>query len=185
MNNKPVNDQAILNNLYRLFGEKVFKEMQNRDESIPAEEFFNNLMADSLEFCVRISDSINRIEKASKPADVVPAQPKVEVKPEPVVAVAPPQPPQPQGKKCPRCNALCDDDSIFCASCGFKWPMVQPEPVAVPKPVVQPEPVAKPQPVNPPMPVPSADEMKPLFCGNCGTKLDGDSLFCINCGQKL
>ncbi len=176
-NNNPnpqgVSEQVILNNLYRLFGERVFKEMQNRDESIPAEEFFNNLMDTSLEFCVRISDSINRIEK-SKSSSVAPAQPKVAVS-EPVAVAAPPQ--AIQGKKCPKCNTICDDDSLFCTECGFKWPVAQPAPVASPKPVAQPAPIAP--------PVQPAGELKPLFCGNCGTKLDGDSVFCVNCGHKL
>ena len=91
LNPQRANDQVILNNLYKLFGEKVFKEMQNRDESIPAEDFYNKLMEDSLEFCVRISDCINRIEKANKQENAVPIQEKT-----PVINVEPAKEPAPQ-----------------------------------------------------------------------------------------
>ncbi len=145
--NSSVNEQEILDNLYRLFGEKVFKEMQNRDESIPAEEFFNNLMDTSLEFCVKISDSINRIEKESRNADVsfVPQTSVVEVPSQTI-----------PGKRCPRCGDLCDDDSIFCSSCGAKFSEIQATPVPA-----------------------------TIYCTNCGAKLDSDSIFCGDCGHKV
>lgn len=155
-----VSEQELLNNLYRLLGEKVFKEMQSRDESIPAEAFLNNLMDSSFELCTRISDSINRIEEASKPKVVVPEQT------EKVSQLS-------QGKKCPKCNTVCDDDSNFCSECGFKWPVIAAVPPVFAAPQATPA-------VQQPIRVPKA-----LFCGNCGTKLDDDSIFCTNCGHKV
>ena len=129
LNPQRANDQVILNNLYKLFGEKVFKEMQNRDESIPAEDFYNKLMEDSLEFCVRISDCINRIEKANKQENAVPIQektPVINVEPakEPAPQFVAPAPinvqPQAEPKSlfCVYCGTKLDDDSVFCANCG-------------------------------------------------------------------
>ena len=158
LNPQRAKDQVILNNLYKLFGEKVFKEMQNRDESIPAEDFYNKLMEDSLEFCVRISDCINRIEKADKQENVVPVQEKI-----PVVNNEPAKEPIPQ----------------FIVSEPVKEPVPQ---------FVIPEPVKEPAPqfiVSEPINVQPQAEPKALFCVYCGTKLDDDSVFCVNCGKRV
>lgn len=173
-NSQAINEQEVLDNLYRQFGEKVFTEMQNRDESRPAEEFFNGLMFSSLEFCVKISDSIKRIEKQNQPVEA-PAMPVNNIPEPPMPApqdtgatqVIIPTEEKPR-KNCPNCGASCNEDMRFCTSCGYKWPTG-----ANQSPVIT-------------MFVPKAeDEEKALFCTNCGSKLDPDSVFCIGCGQRV
>ena len=61
-------------------------------------------------------------------------------------------------KKCPNCNAVVEDNSIFCACCGEKLPQVENE-------------------------VPSSDSGK--RCPKCNAVIDEDSVFCVNCGFKL
>lgn len=61
-------------------------------------------------------------------------------------------------RKCPNCNAVVEDDSLFCANCGEKLPQVENE-------------------------VPSSDSGK--RCPNCNAVIDEDSVFCVNCGHKL
>ncbi len=171
-NSQAVNEQEVLDNLYRQFGEKVFTEMQNRDESRPAEEFFNGLMFSSLEFCVKISDSIKRLEKQNAPVEppVAPVNNIPDLpKPQDIGAtqVIIPTEENPR-KNCPRCGASCNEDMRFCTSCGYKWPTATNE-----SPVIT---MFAPK---------AADEEKALFCTNCGSKLDPDSIFCVGCGQRV
>ena len=60
---------------------------------------------------------------------------------------------------CPKCNAPLEDDAIFCNRCGT--------------------PVAREQ------PQPAAPAAAPVFCPNCGQKVDADTEFCPNCGSRV
>ena len=202
MNKKETNieikkEQEKLNELYQQFGEKVFKEMRDRDESRPAEEFFNSLMFSSMEFCVKISSSIKLIENMNKPAEpeaedigatqvIIPQedQTQVIIPQESQTQVIIPQEDQtqviiPQENVTEPAFVPAAQPKKTCPRCGADCDadvrfctscgFQWPSATAKSEPVV--------------MPVVNND--KPLFCTNCGSKLDSDSLFCISCGQRV
>lgn len=110
-----------LSSLYEQLGRVVFDGLRERDESIPAEEFFNELMFSAMSLCVEITDCIKEEEKESEnpviddiPMTRMMAFSEDEEEPSPEETISAPI------LFCTNCGARLEDDSCFCTKCGHK-----------------------------------------------------------------
>ena len=109
-----------LSSLYERLGRVVFDSLRERDESVPAEQFFDELMFSAMSLCVEITDCIKE-EEAEKPAVAdIPVtrmmaftEDEEEYEPEE-------EKPQAPILFCTNCGARLEDDSCFCTKCGHK-----------------------------------------------------------------
>ena len=100
-------EEENLNRLYQKLGEKVFKEMRDKDNSISSQDFFEGLMNSAMEYCVEITDKIKLIESYKPTADTVDNIGNFKV--------------NLTGKECKNCGNICEEDSVFCGSCGCSF----------------------------------------------------------------
>ena len=57
-----------ISSLYEQLGRVVFDSLRERDESVPAEQFFDELMFSAMSLCVAITDCIKEEEENTQPA---------------------------------------------------------------------------------------------------------------------
>lgn len=111
-----------ISSLYEQLGRVVFDSLRERDESVPAEQFFDELMFSAMSLCVAITDCIKEEEENAQPAVAeIPVTRMMvftddddddedEDENEPLAPIL----------FCTNCGARLDDDSIFCTKCGHK-----------------------------------------------------------------
>lgn len=56
-----------ISSLYEQLGRVVFDSLREQDESVPAEQFFDELMFSAMSLCVAITDCIKRKRKTHSP----------------------------------------------------------------------------------------------------------------------
>ena len=100
-------EEENLNRLYQKLGEKVFKEMRDKDNSVSSQAFFEGLMNSAMEYCVEITDKIKLIEAYNHEPDSDDI-----VNDDSVISA---------GKKCGNCGNICEEDSVFCGCCGWSF----------------------------------------------------------------
>lgn len=91
---------------------------------------------------------------------------------------------------CYACGKELKEGLKFCTSCGTAVivpPAPEAEPVVeevIPEAIPETEPVVE-EVVPEVIPVDDADDDIPLFCENCGSKLEEDAIFCTECGYRV
>ena len=55
-----------ISSLYEQLGRVVFDSLRERDESVPAEQFFDKLMFSAMSLCVAITDCIKEEEENAR-----------------------------------------------------------------------------------------------------------------------